>query len=58
MVLQKKKQIIVQKILRDDDFLPNLSISQQLKLMNQIENADSEKGVDALIKKAEKMERK
>ena len=53
--VQKKRDSIVKKLLSDQTFLPNLSIKQQLKLIEKMANVSSRNQIDELITKAKKM---
>ena len=55
--VQKKRDSVVKKLLSNEAFLPNLSIKQQLKLIEKMANASSKNQIDELIVKAKKMKR-
>lgn len=52
------KEQVIRQILSDEAFLPKLSISQQLRLIDRIKKAKSENEVELIISRASKLQPK
>lgn len=52
-----KRDRVITRLLRDENFLPQLSINHQLNLMDKIHEAKSVKQIEDLVEKAKKAKR-